>query len=316
MGIASAMKELTQDIASSHRDRVNRVGEIKEEAKEVRAEAEDLMKGFQASRKRAGVQLRRDLSQESARRKSEVKRMLADAQGLVEGFQASRREEGTQMRKELAQGVAERRSEVNKTMAEAQRTIKGLRSQRKSTGAKLRKELVQSRASNESEVAELREDAENLIKEFQGSRIGTADKLREDLAEGRAERESEVNKMRNDFRRAQAGVRAELKEAAAAWQALAKPTQAKRVGVKVRPKVKLSVAEKERSEVPVAEEEMPDLEGKLLAAISVRPGGITLAEVAGRLGVFPIVLGRASRSLLEKGKIRKKDRLYFPVVSG
>ncbi len=222
MVIASGMKELTQDIVSSYDDRAKRVGEIKEEAEQVRGEARGLIKGFQTSRKHESAQLRRDLARGEAERKSGVKKML-------KGFQDSRREEGARMRKELAQGVADRRSGVKE--------------------------------------------------------------------------------MRSDFRKAQTEVRADLKEAAAAWQELAHTMQAKRAGVKAPPK-------KKKVEVPIIEkEEIPDLEAKLLAAINEHPNGITLAEVADSVGVVPIVLGRASRSLLEKGKIRKEEKLYFPVAS-
>jgi hypothetical protein len=61
MGIASDMKRLTKDIASSHEDRLKRVGEIKGETKQVRGKAQDLIKGFQASRK----ELRAELKQAS-----------------------------------------------------------------------------------------------------------------------------------------------------------------------------------------------------------------------------------------------------------
>jgi len=71
----------------------------------------------------------------------------------------------------------------------------------------------------------------------------------------------------------------------------------------------------EKKKAPVAEEEIPNLEAKLLAMITLHPEGITLAEVAEKFDVAPIVLGRASRSLLAKGKIRKEDKLYFPVAS-
>jgi DNA-binding MarR family transcriptional regulator len=66
---------------------------------------------------------------------------------------------------------------------------------------------------------------------------------------------------------------------------------------------------------PVAKEEIPDLEAKLLAIINEHPKGITLAEVAERLDVAPVVLSRASRSLLDKGRIRREEKLYFPVRS-
>jgi hypothetical protein len=58
MGIASGMAGLARDIASSHDERVKRVREIKGEAKKVRGEAQDLIKGFQASRKELRAELK------------------------------------------------------------------------------------------------------------------------------------------------------------------------------------------------------------------------------------------------------------------
>jgi len=58
MGIASGMKELTQDIASSHEDRTKRLIGIKEGAKQVREAAPDLIKTFQSSRKELRTELR------------------------------------------------------------------------------------------------------------------------------------------------------------------------------------------------------------------------------------------------------------------
>ena len=51
MGIASDMKDLVQNITSSHEDRTKTVLEIKEEAKR-------LTKGFQASRKELKAELK------------------------------------------------------------------------------------------------------------------------------------------------------------------------------------------------------------------------------------------------------------------
>ncbi len=51
MGIADEMRRLTQDIASSCQDRAERLGEIREEA-------HDLIKGFQASHKELKAELK------------------------------------------------------------------------------------------------------------------------------------------------------------------------------------------------------------------------------------------------------------------
>lgn len=77
MGIASGMKNLVQDIVFSREDRVKTLREIGAEAKQVREEAEDLVKGSRASRKEAGVQLRKDLAQDKVNRESDIKQMRA-----------------------------------------------------------------------------------------------------------------------------------------------------------------------------------------------------------------------------------------------
>jgi uncharacterized protein YicC (UPF0701 family) len=254
------METLVQDIASSREDRAKALREIGAEAKQVREEAQDLVKGFHTSRKQTGVQLRKDLAKETAHTKSEVKRVLGDAQALVKGFQVSRRKEGARMRKQLAEEGARRRAEVGELQEGARQTIADLQSRRKEMGSELNKELAQDRRN----------------------------------------REVEVKEMRRDFDKMRAEVRADLNEAAAAWKGLAKTTPAKRTRVRVPQEIA---------------EELPDLEAKLLAAINEHLNGITLTDVADSLGVVTIVLGRAARSLLDKGKVRKEDKLYFPVAS-
>jgi hypothetical protein len=123
--------------------------------------------------------------------------------------------------------------------------------------------------------------------------------LRKDLASYDRGIENEVSGMRQE-------TMADMKEARTAWQGLGSTMQAKRGGTKTPPKVAASAAN----------EENPDLEAKLLAAIGEYPaGGITLAELANTLGVAPVVLGRVSKSLIKKEKIRRENKNYFPVVN-
>jgi len=61
MGIAAGMKVITQDIVSSHEDRMKRVGEIREEVNQARGEAQNLIENFQSSRK----ELKADLKEAS-----------------------------------------------------------------------------------------------------------------------------------------------------------------------------------------------------------------------------------------------------------
>jgi len=158
-------------------------------------------------------------------------------------------------------------------------------------------------------VGELLKSALDLVRELGESRQETGKKLRNDLAKGRADRESGVKEMRGEFHKSRAEVRSDIDEARAAWQELIRGKPAKKAGVRMPPKVEAPKAEE------VAEEEIPDLEAKLLAAIREHPEGITLSEVAGDLGVAPIVFGRAARKLVDEGRVRKEDKAYFPIAS-
>ena len=125
MGIASEMKELTRNIASSRKERGKRVSEIKEEANETRVEAQCLIMGFEAFCQETNQQVRRDLTQEKALRKSETSSILKDAQDILKSFQASRKETSTQIRTDLTEGTAGRRAELNKALGDARNLIRG-----------------------------------------------------------------------------------------------------------------------------------------------------------------------------------------------
>jgi len=222
--------------------------------------------------------------------------------------------------KELAQGIVssheertkrigEIRKETQQARQDAKDLIKDLQASRKEMAAQLRKDLAQDKAQRQSEVKQMLTDAQGLIKDFQSSRREMSSELKKQLRQGVENRKSEVKQMLGDFGKAQAEVRADLKEAHDAWQEL---ISKKKAVVKAPPKVKK--VEEERVEAPAVEKEVPDWEKKLLTAIRENPNGITLAEVAESLSVAPVVLGRASRSLLERGEIRKEEKLYFPVT--
>jgi len=302
MGIAAGMKDIVQDIVSSHDVRAAELGKSKDEVKEM-------LGSFHASHKKMGTQLRGDLAQDKAKVKSKVKAMR-------NGFQTEHKEMGTALRKDLAghtqavKGeVAEMRGKIRTSHKEMSTQLKESLAQgeteRKEASAGLKRELTQGAATRKS-------DGKGMLSDFQRSRKQTGTQLRRALADYDRGIKSEVAGMRQE-------TKADLKEARTTWQGMAHTMEAKRAGVKVPPKVEVPLAEKveapvaEEMEGPVAEEEMPELEAKLSLMVTLHPEGITLAGVAEKLDVAPIVLGRASRSLIKKGKIRKEDKLYFPV---
>ena len=240
-------------------------------------EVKEMLGSFHASHKKMGTQLRGDLAQDKAKAKSKVKAMR-------NGFQTEHKEMRSALRKDLAGHTQTIRGETAKMRQETRATHKEM-------STELKRSLAQG-------VATRKADGKGMLGDFQRSRKQASTQLRRALADCDRGIKSEVGGMRQE-------TKADLKEARTSWQGMAQAMEAKRAGVKVPPKV----------EVPAAEEKIPDLEAKLLAAVRKHPMGITLAEVAESLGVVPVVLGRASRSLLERGLIRKEEKLYFPVAS-
>ena len=266
MGIASEMKELTRNIASSHEDRMRRLAEIREEVDEARGEARGLITGFEALRRETNRQARRDLARDKAQRKSETRGILKEAQDILKSFETSRKEANARLREDLSQGTTVVRSEAREILGQASRLIKG----------------------------------------FSKSRQNVSARLRKDLAQSKADVESGVKQMISDFGHARGDVRADLKEARAVWQGLSSTRQARKARVEIP----------HRTETPVVEKEIRDLDAEMLAVVSEHPEGINLVRVAEGLGVAPIVLGRASKSLIDKGKIRRDEKLYFSVAIG
>jgi len=75
MGIASGMRELAQEIISSHEERTKMLGGVKKETKNMIEETKNLIGNFKTFRKKESVQLRKELSQGVADRRREVKGM-------------------------------------------------------------------------------------------------------------------------------------------------------------------------------------------------------------------------------------------------
>jgi hypothetical protein len=114
------------------------------------------------------------------------------------------------------------------------------------------------------------------------------------------------------------GFRKESQERATAWKEFLGIVQsgkgikaAKEVEVPEKPYKEEEVKVK-KEEVKVEEKEVP-LEDKVLEFIERHPGGLRVGDMEGPLGVPRLKLGRIAKRLLNEGKVRKEEDLYFPL---
>lgn len=258
MALAMAMKGIVREVTAGHENRQNRLAEIRSEVRTLAHETGEVVRSLHASRRAAGIQLRKEQRRELAQRRSDIRKMRMQTRQTLAGMNSRRQEEGNRVRRELAQGAAATGAQVGEMLAQARQSRETFRSLHQQRSAQLKQDLAG---------------------------------MRQDLVREHAACRSQLNDLRRGFKKARAGVRADLNAAATDWRSLAGGQR----------------------KSPVQEEGvLVDLEAKLLAAVKERQSGIALAEIAESLGVVPVVLGRAARNLIEKGEVRKEDRLYFP----
>jgi hypothetical protein len=297
MEMEDRMKELTQDILSSSEKRAEELTKLKGETNTLRQEAANTVKDLSVSRGETNRQLKKDLAQSNTSRKM-------DTRGLIQDFQDSRRKSGEKMRKELAQGSKLLVQNEKKRKQDVGKMLEVFQSSHKESGAELRKELSEAKAKTILEVKEALVDARSLINGYQSSRQTMRAELKKDLGKSRDAMKADVEGMRSGFRQAQAEVQADLKGAAGAWQEMGSVMRKQTSVGKPAPAV--------QAEIPV--EISLNMIEKLLEIINQHAEGITLSEVAKELGIVTIVLGKAAKVLLEQGKVRKEDKIYFPVT--
>jgi hypothetical protein len=161
--------------------------------------------------------------------------------------------------------------------------------------------MARSAVKTKTEVGKLLGNTRNLLEDIRKSRRETVNQLRKDLAQSRSSVKSDVRQMLNRFHKTRQDLGGEFKKARAVRQESASTKHLKSRAVETPLKSETSAAEGE-----IHEEEM-------LSVINKHPEGINMAGIAERLGVAPVVLGRASKSLQDKGGVRKEGKLYFPV---
>ena len=240
--------------------------------------------------------------------KKEANELKKEADEMLGSFKASRDEFGAQLRQDLSHDKAKMEKEV--------RTMRsGFQSSHKKMGSALKKDLAQGAAARKSGTHVMLKDLAQgaaarksgthvMLNDFQKSHNKMSAQLRKDLANFDHGIKGEVAGMRQE-------TKADMGEARIAWQGLNRGAKKANATVKAKAKSKVVKANGKKKAAPVKDEPY-DMETRLLVAIREQPGGITMTEASENLNIAPIVFRHISRKLLDEGKIRREDDIYFP----
>jgi len=306
MELTKNMQELKENIVASSGERAKELSRIKRETIAARQEAVEKVKDFSISRGENGRKLRKDLSQSQTDRRKVVTQSRKSARSMVRDIHDFRRKSGEQLHKDLAQDEKKRQQEVGKMLGTFQDSLDA-------AAVEMKKELTEGVANTKAEVREALAEARNLIGSFQSSRQTMAADLKNELDKSRDERQAAVSDLRRGFRQTQTEIKTDLEGAAKAWQGIGPARHKKNGGARPAADIQAETSTERPVEAPV--EMPPNLEEKLVSIINQHVEGITLSEIAKELGLVTIVLGKAAKVLLEQGKVRREEKIYFPVTN-
>jgi len=304
MGISDDMKKLREDIVSANDVRVKAIGVLVKDTHKM-------LKGFQAEHKKMATDLRGELAKGEEKRLNDFKAMMANIQkfvsdldkevsAMIERFQKEHKAMADELRENLEKGEVDRLKTFNDMMGNIQQDI----NQIETYVANKLKEFSDAHAG-------MSEELKKMLAEYVADMVKATKQLMGDIQKRQKERNAEVADLLETFK-------TEREKMAANWQALT-TTMAKKRGIKpkVEAEVKVRPVKEAIKEVIEEEEEEVtpemDLDEKILQFINKHPEGVMVGDMEETLGVVRMRLGVIAKKLLEEGKIRKEEKMYFPL---
>ncbi|MBU4348905.1 hypothetical protein KJ599_01115 [bacterium] len=220
----------------------------------------------------------------------------------------------------------ERVKDIKENIIKSIELIKGLTGESKERAAEVVgllagfKQDDQARAEeNKDSINKTRELMAAISAENKNKILETIELIKGFTGESK-ERAAEVVELVSGFKK-------EREEAASAWKELLTKMSAKEKKISLKPEAmepkEEEVSVPEPIEPKVKEVSIPEalqpkkrelsLEEKMLEFIKKHPEGVKVGEMEGPLGVIRMQLGRIAKKLLDEGKVRKEENLYFPL---
>jgi len=304
MGISNDMKKLREDIVSANDVRVKAIGVLVKDTHKM-------LKGFQAEHKEMAANLRGELAKGEDQRLKDFRVMMANIQkfvsdvdkevsAMIERFQKEHKAMADELRENLEKGEADRLKTFNDMMGNIHQDI----NQIETYVANKLKEFSDAHAG-------MSEELKKMLANYVADMVKATKNLMSDIQNRQKERNAEVADLLETFK-------TEREKMAANWQALT-TTMAKKRGIKpkVEAEVKVRPVKEAIKEVIEKEEEEVapemDLDEKILQFINKHPEGVKVGDMEEPLGVPRMRLGVITKKLLEEGKVRKEEKMYFPL---
>ena len=287
MAISNDMKKLCEDIVSANDVRVKAIGVLVKDTHKM-------LKGFQAEHKEMATNLRGELAKGEENRLKDFKATMAEIKKFVA---------------DMVEVTAKLMEQIRKEQGERNKAVADLLEKFAKDHEVMAAELKQSLAKGETDRLEDFKEMMKGIQKYVADVVKETKRLMDEIRARQDERNKEVLDLLQEFQ-------TEREKMAANWQALT-VKMAKKRGImpKMEAEVKVRPVKEAIKEVIEEEEVTPDmdLDEKMLQFIKKHPKGVRVGDMEETLGVVRMRLGVIAKKLLEEGKIRKEEKMYFPL---
>jgi phage-related tail protein len=283
MGLDESMKGITEDIIASYDARVRAL--------------DDLMTDTRRTLEEFAVDRKKMSEEQASRLAAFASDLTRSVDTMLTEFHKNHKDISDVQAKNLVNFVKDLAKNVGLMLSNFQKD-------RGEMSADLKKSLKKT-------VREIESYTKNKLKEFSDAHADMSEELKKDLAKFTGDLQRGVKKLLGEYA-------ADMKKAAEAWQGMsttmAEARKARALVPKVEAKVKVGPV-KEAVEEIEEEEVSPEaeLEEKVLEFIEEHPEGVKVGDMEEPLGVARTILGKVAKKLLEEGKVRKEENLYFPL---
>jgi len=293
MGIAGDVKNLGEDIVASYNARVKAIGTIVKDTRNT-------LKGFHAEHKEMSEKLKEDLAKGEKERLTGFKAMMADVKKFVSDIVV----DGTA---KLMKQIQTEQTERNKGVADL---LVNFAKDHEAMAAELKKNLAKGETDRLEDFKEMMKGIQKYVADV----VKETKRLIKEIQARQDERNKEVLDTLEAFK-------TEREKMAANWQNLVATMARKRGGKPVlEAKEEVSTVnefvkkiEKVPEKAKAKETVEMSLEERVLELINKHPEGIRVGNMEKPLGTTRIKLGQAAKRLLDEGKVRKEENLYFPL---
>lgn len=279
MEMADGMKSITDNIAASSEER----------SKAMR----NLMSDTRETLKRAARE-RKGMSKEQAKGLSDYARNLAhDVEDMLKGFRMNR--------KKMSKGQAQDLSNFAKKLsADTDSMLSRFKKEEGRMSEELRERLG-------SEVKAVKTYVRKRLKEFDRAHSEMSNTVEKSLTQYANDLVGGVGKLLS-------GHSSEMKKARGAWLNMSRELNGTRAAAASASRntggkrAAAAIKEAKKTESPI------DVGKKILRFIKSHPEGVKVSDMEAPLGVVRTKLGVLAKGLLEEGKVRKEENLYFPLL--